>query len=84
MRTPSQFRIDVKRYNQVLRTRICPGCSDHLVVDVIRRRSSSMDDDRSFGGSYHECGGPEGHHCWNMTKFNPRKPSAPLYERSGV
>lgn len=83
-RTPSENRIDKARYDQVMWSRVCPGCGDYRIVDVVRRsRQDLMDRDSGFRGSFHECGGPDGHRCWNMSKYDARTPNKPLYERCG-
>lgn len=77
----SERRIDKARYDQVMWSRVCPGCGDHLVVDVARRsRSDVLDKDSRFLGTFHACGGPQGHLCWHMNRFDPRRPTKPLYE----
>ena len=77
-----KIKIDVARYNKVLWSRVCPGCGDYKVVDVVRR-GSNEEGGSTFRGTFHACGGPDGHLCWNMSKMNLKRPNAPLYESFG-
>lgn len=81
----STRRIDSTRYNAVLWSRVCPGCGEYRVVDVVRRsRKDALDQKGSkFLGAFHACGGPDGHRCWNMTRYEEGKPDKPLYESFG-
>ncbi len=81
--TTSERRIDKARYDRVLWSRVCPGCGDHVVVDVVRRSKGDALDPGKFMGKFHACGGPEGHRCWNMTCYDPKRPAKPLYETFG-
>lgn len=79
----SENRIDKERYDRVMWSRVCPGCGNYKVVDVVRRSKSDALSPSKFMGSYHACGGPEGSGCWHMTRFEPGKPGKPLYEVFG-
>jgi hypothetical protein len=79
----SENRIDKVRYDRVLWSRVCPNCGDYKVVDVARRSNDDALSPGKFLGSFHQCGGPKGSKCWHMTKFEPSKPSKPLYEKFG-
>ena len=79
----SENRITKARYDQVLWSRVCPGCGDYKVVDVVRRSSEDALAESKFRGAFHQCGGPKGSKCWHMTKFEPTKPTKPLYEKAG-
>ena len=79
----SENRITKARYDQVLWSRVCPGCGDYKVVDVVRRSSEDALGESKFRGAFHQCGGPKGSKCWHMTKFEPTKPTKPLYEKVG-
>jgi hypothetical protein len=81
----SANRIDKARYDQVMFSRVCPGCGNYVILDVVRRsKQDALDSTRSkYLGTYHCCGGPEGHGCWNMSKFDATKPDKPLYETFG-
>jgi hypothetical protein len=77
----SKNRITIERYNQVLWSRVCPGCGEYTVIDVIRRsKSDAMSRDSKFLGKFHCCGGPNGHKCWHMSCQSGDKP---LYEMFG-
>jgi len=79
----SENRIDKTRYDRVMWSRVCPGCREHKVVDVVRRSKEDAASPSKFLGSYHACGGPRGSQCWHMTKYEPKKPAKPLYEIFG-
>jgi len=79
----SESRIDKSRYDKVLWSRVCPGCRAHRVVDIARRAGEDALNPGKYLGSFHQCGGPRGHRCWHMTKFDVRRPDRPLYERFG-
>lgn len=79
----SERRIDKCRYDKVLWYRVCPGCGDYTVIDVARRSKSDLMEKSRYLGSFHSCGGPEGHLCWHMSKFDANKPERPLYETFG-
>jgi len=84
MANQSENRITKYRYDNVLWSRVCPGCGNYKVVDVVRRSSSDvMDRDSKFMGKFHMCGGPDGSKCWNMSFYEPKKPNKPLYEKFG-
>lgn len=76
----SENRIDKARYDEVMWSRVCPGCGDHLVVDIHRRSSSDVLSPGKYLGSFHACGGPDGSGCWHMTRYEPKRPAKPLYE----
>ena len=82
MKTTSKNRIDITRYTSVMWSRICPGCGDYTIVDQPRFSKGDYLNPGKFLGSYHRCGGPNGHKCWHMSKptYNSKKP---IYETFG-
>ncbi len=76
----SENRITKSRYDEVMWSRVCPGCGDYKVVDVVRRSKDDVMSPGKFLGSFHQCGGPMGSKCWHMTKYEPSKPNKALYE----
>jgi hypothetical protein len=78
----SKNRVDTDRYKRVLFYRICPGCSNYVIVDVTRRSKADAMNQRGskYLGTFHSCGGPHGHLCWNMTLYREGKP---IYETFG-
>jgi hypothetical protein len=76
----SENRITKERYDQVMWSRVCPGCGEYKVVDIHRRSSSDALSPGKYLGSFHACGGPEGSRCWHMTRYEPKSPAKPLYE----
>jgi hypothetical protein len=73
-------QIDKARYDRVMWSRVCPSCREHKVVDVVRRSKGDALQPGKFMGSYHACGGPEGHKCWHMSRWDPKAPGKTLYE----
>ena len=85
-RKPSENRITDARYDQVMFSRVCPGCGDHLVIDVPRfsKRDALDRGPAKYQGTYHCCAGESGDgnpQCWHMTKRTSAK--RPLYETFG-
>jgi hypothetical protein len=81
MKPSSKNRIDRARFDAVMRTRVCPGCDDYTIIDVVRRsRKDAMSRDSRYLGTFHCCGGPNGHRCWHMSSFSETKP---MYETFG-
>lgn len=79
-RQPSKNRIDRKRYDQVMFSRVCPGCGDYVIIDVPRRsKPDVLSRDSKYLGTYHTCGG-NGTKCWHMSYLSGDKP---LYETFG-
>jgi hypothetical protein len=76
----SENRITKSRYDEVMWSRVCPGCGDYKVVDVVRRSKDDVMSPGKFLGSFHQCGGPSGSKCWHMTKYEASKPNKALYE----
>jgi len=81
-RSISPYRIDKRRYDEVLRTRICPGCGNHRVIDV-QKVLELTSGGTKYQGSFHCCGSEAGHKCWYMTKYSESNPGRPLYEHCG-
>lgn len=76
----SKNRIDIDRYNKVMFYRVCPGCGDYKVIDVVRRsKSDVMSRDSKYLGTFHTCGG-HGTKCWHMSYLTEGKQ---LYETFG-
>jgi pyruvate/2-oxoacid:ferredoxin oxidoreductase beta subunit len=76
----SENRITKSRYDEVLWSRVCPGCGDYKVIDTARRSSEDALSPGKFLGAFHQCGGPTGSKCWHMTKYEAKKPNKALYE----
>jgi pyruvate/2-oxoacid:ferredoxin oxidoreductase beta subunit len=76
----SENRITKSRYDEVMWSRVCPGCGDYKVVDIVRRSRDDVMSPGKYLGSFHACGGPMGSKCWHMTKYEPSKPNKALYE----
>ncbi len=81
----SARRIDKARYDQVMWSRVCPGCGNYVIHNVHRRSKKDALDARGskYLGSFHACGRPEGHECWHMSSYDERKPDRQLYETFG-
>jgi len=79
----SKNRITKTRYDQVLWSRVCPNCGDYTIVDIHRRSSKDVMNQKGskYLGWFHSCASPNGNKCWYMTPYV--NDTRPLYEHFG-
>ncbi len=83
-RKTSENRINKERYDRVMWSRVCPGCGDYVIHTVHKRsKKDVLDKGSKYMGTFHQCGGPDGHECWHMSNYDDNKPERQLYETFG-
>lgn len=66
----SKNRIDRARYDKVMFSRVCPGCGDYVIIDVVKRsKSDALARNSKYLGTFHTCGG-NGTSCWHMSTMS--------------